>query len=156
MFDKKNVDKDRILTVFKIIDKNIKIIENKGIKNKEDLEKDIDKYYVCSMAIFTILNYVIELGEELIENKNLTFPNKYIDVFKILMQEKIIGFELYKKLQEFIKTRNEIAHEYGEMLESEIYWCIVNISDIKEVLKIVKKELLQFYSLEYFIGLLYG
>lgn len=139
---KLNVDNDRIIEIFNVINKNIKLIDNKRILSKDDLEEDIDKYYVCSMAMFTILNYLIELGEEIIEKEKLEYPKKYIDVFKIIMQKKIIDFENYKKLQQFIKTRNEIAHEYGEMLEAEIFWTIANIDVIKDFLKLSKSLLL--------------
>lgn len=139
----KNIDEERVIEFISIINKNIKLIENKNIQSKDELEQDIDKYYVCSMAMFTILNYIIELGEEIIEKEKLDFPKKYSDVFKIIMQGKLIEFEEYKKLQQFIKTRNEIAHEYGEMLEAEIYWAIKNIDTINQFLKLAKIKLLK-------------
>jgi len=140
------VDKDRILEDIALIKKYLKVIETR-YKKREDNENQDEvefRYLGVSMAFFTILNKMIELGEELVDNlnKNYTFT-KYNEIVKILESEKILTSKQAKIFSDFIAYRNEIAHEYDEIYSNEIDWCIKNIDFVEEFVKIVKKELLK-------------
>lgn len=138
------VDKIRVKTIIQIIDKNLNYLKDKNIKSVDLLKENLDNYYSSSMALFTIQNKILELGEELIDNldKNI-YPNKYMEIPDILLREKIINIEIYKKFKSFIEYRNEIAHEYEGITENEIFWCIQNLDFVEEIMKIAKKELLK-------------
>lgn len=137
------VDKERVIELISIINRDILFIEKENISSVDKLKNNTKDYYAVSMAIFTILNKIIELGEELIDslNKNI-YPKKYTEIPKILFEEKIINEELFKKMIDLIKYRNDIAHEYEQIYENEIYWCIQNLDSINEFIKIVKNKLL--------------
>lgn len=138
------IDKIRIKTIIVTIQKNLTYLKQKNIISVDSFKESLDNYYSSSMALFTIQNKILELGEELIDNlnKNL-FPNKYSQIPQILLQEKIIDLNLYKKFNSFIEYRNEIAHEYEGISENEIFWCIQNLDFVEEIIRISKKELLK-------------
>ncbi len=129
------IDKIRIKTLIQVIEKNISYLNSKNIKDVDVFKESLDNYYSSSMALFTILNKLLELGEELIDSLNLgLYPNKYMEIPEILLQQKKINLKLYKKFKSFIEYRNEIAHEYEGISENEIFWCIKNLDFIKELL----------------------
>lgn len=139
-----SVDKERVIELISVINKNLVFIENEKITSVDRFKTSTKDYYAVSMAIFTTLNKLIELGEQLIESldKNI-YPKKYNEIPKILFEEKIISKELFKKLNDLIKYRNDIAHEYEQIYENEIFWCVQNISSIKDFIKIIKNKLLK-------------
>ena len=94
------------------------------------------------MALFTILNKVLKLAEQIVDTLNVSsYLIKYIEFFEVLKTEKIISNELFLKMKNFVEYRNDIAHEYDEIRDVEIIWCVKNLDYIKEFLKISKKIL---------------
>lgn len=139
------VDKERVIEDIGIIKKYLDIIKSK-YKKKEDNESEEDvefRYLGVSMAFFTILNKMIELGEELVDSLDKNYcPTKYHEIVGILESEKILTPLQSKKFRSFIAYRNEIAHEYDEIYQTEIDWCIKNQDFIIEYIRIVKERLL--------------
>ena len=92
------------------------------------------------MAIFSLLNNTIELGEKIIDIKKLEFPTKYRDIPKILSKNKILSKEEYKIFDKMIIHRNNIAHEYDvNITEMELFWCIENLGFVKKFQNKTKK-----------------
>lgn len=138
MFD----DKQRIIFLISTIKENLDFIEEEKIIDVEQLKKSKKDYLSISMALFTIQNKLIELGEELIDNLNKNiYPKTYGEVVDSLFEEKIINKEQYKLFRDFISYRNEIAHEYEGITQNEIFWCIKHLDFVKDFLKIVKNKL---------------
>lgn len=132
-------DKQRILEIIKVIKTNLKYIQVIDLKNIKKTEDNIKDYYFVSMALFTILNKIIELAEEIVDELNIEkYPSNYFQFFDILFEEKIIHKDLLKKLKVFVEYRNDIAHEYSDIGENEIKWCVKNLNVIEDFLKIVK------------------
>lgn len=59
------------------------------INKLEDLKRK-DKFYSCSMLIFSLINSAIDLGNEIISAKKLEMPHSYREIFEILSNRKII------------------------------------------------------------------
>ena len=137
-------DFEQISTLISVINNNIEIIESQKITSVKMLKREIIKYYAISMAIFTIQNKLIELGEELVYSleKNI-YPKTYNDIAKILLNQKIITHTQFKTFKSFIEYRNEIAHEYDDITENEIFWCLKNLDFVKDIIKISKEKLLK-------------
>lgn len=65
--------------------------EYKDMSSEDDYDLDNRKtYYAVSMILFTLLNCIIELGEELITVKNLAFPGSYGEIFRFLGKYNIV------------------------------------------------------------------
>ena len=136
------IDLERIGEIISVINDNIRFIEGENIDSVDVLLESKKDYLAVSMAIFTIQNKVLELGEELVESLDKGFyPKKYNEVPKILLDEKIIDSGLFKKYKSFIEYRNEIAHEYEGITENEIFWCVSNLNFVEDFVKIVKERL---------------
>lgn len=137
------IDFDRGTHLISTINENVSFIKNENITEVEDLKKDKKEYLAISMALFTVQNKLIELGEEIVDSldKNL-YAKKYLDVIDFLYQEKIIDSKMYKIFRDFIIYRNEIVHEYEGIRENEIFWCINQLDKVEEFIKIVEKDLI--------------
>lgn len=138
------LDFDRVISLINVILENISFIKEESISSVEQLKRSKKDYYAVSMALFTIQNKLIELGEEVIESldKNL-YPKKYLDIVEYLYQEKLLSDLDYNIFKDFVSYRNEIAHEYEGITENEIFWCINNLDFVEKFIKLVKKNLLE-------------
>jgi uncharacterized protein YutE (UPF0331/DUF86 family) len=137
------VDEEKLIELISVINKYLKYLDDKNIDNVEVLKDDLDTYFAVSMALFTIINKLIELGEELVDSLDKGyFPKTYIEIPKILFREHILTKNQYKLFADLIEYRNNIAHEYEQIYENEIFWCIKNIVFVSDFVKIVKKRLL--------------
>lgn len=121
------------------IEKYLKILEEYNFKNFEEFDENVNDVLAISMALFTILNASIEIGEEIIEEKKLDFPTSYKEIFLIIKKEKIISKELCDKLSSFMKQRNMIAHQYDEIENEKIYELLLEKKIFKEFISEVKK-----------------
>lgn len=110
--------------------------------NKKEFLLDEKTHYSVSMTIFTIINQTIEVGEEIIDIKNFKVPLTYKEIFTILKKEKVISLEIGNKLENYVKDRNMIAHQYATFDLEKIYELAENIEIfekfIEEILKYLK------------------
>lgn len=74
------------------------------------------------MALFTIFNKLIDIGDDLISESKLGYVNKYTDIPNILFENKVISSNSKIFFIDFIKSRNDIAYEYDEMSEEEVFY----------------------------------
>ena len=115
------MDVHKIYKNYETIEKYLFNLDTFKIETLEQFEDQFNDYLAISMSLFTILNACIEIGEGLIEEKNLEFPSTYKKVFEILGNNKIIDKKLAKKLSNHMKERNMIAHQYDDINKEDIY-----------------------------------
>lgn len=95
------------------------------------------------MILFSILNRAIALGEEIIAGKKLGIPSTYKEIFKLLMQNKIIDKNMEKELSELVFYRNLLSHEYHDLSVDDVFFVYERIQAVRkfvEVVKIILKE----------------
>lgn len=133
-------NKNNFLEIFKNFDKHIKYLQKKNINDLEQLRDSEDLYLAVSMSVFTLINNLIELGDEIIREEELEFPRKYREIATILFENSIIGKKNEEIFIKLIKIRNNIAHEYDVNIKFEdIFFVIENLNFFKEIISIAKK-----------------
>ncbi len=105
----------------------------------EDLD-NIEKYYASSMVLFSLLNRVIDLGQEIVISKKLGMPSSYKDVFRILFSRKIIGNELFREMETFVDLRNALSHEYHRIDKNYLFDAIGNIDTVRKVVERLRRD----------------
>lgn len=131
------IDKEEILNDINVINRYLSII-----RGRKKIDEEFE-YLGISMALFTILNKIIELGEDLVDSFDENYvPKRYMDIADFLFEKKVLTKEQFKIYRSFISYRNEIAHEYEEIKDVELDWCLKNLDFIDEFVKIVKNKLL--------------
>jgi uncharacterized protein YutE (UPF0331/DUF86 family) len=93
------------------------------------------------MLIFSILNRVIDLGNEVILDEHLGSPNTYDDVMPRLSKGGIMNEKEATELNELIKKRNIFAHFYGELKRGELFNIIDNLKLVDDFIKKIKKRI---------------
>lgn len=85
---------------------------------------------------------VIDLGNSIIEKKQLESPATYAEIFEILSRHDLINKSLSKKLVSLAKFRNVLVHLYWKIDLKRVYR-IFKTSDktLEEFLKIAEKLL---------------
>jgi len=132
-------DIERITRTVADIEKYLRELDECNINSKEDL-LDTKTYHAASMIIFTILNKVIDLGNEVIATEQLGAPNRYQDIMHILAKAGVMNLQESDQISELIKKRNLIAHFYDDLTEQELLNMIKNISIIQTFIERIKKR----------------
>ncbi len=110
------------------------------IKSIDDL-KNKAFFYAVSMILFSIVNRSIDLGEEIVSNKNLGLPERYQDIFKLLERNNIINKKIMNVFSELIHFRNLAAHEYQTFKEEDVLKAYNKISYVKIFVEMIKKAI---------------
>ncbi|MEK6827020.1 MAG: HepT-like ribonuclease domain-containing protein [Nanoarchaeota archaeon] len=135
-------DKEKIMIIIEDIEMYLKKLENMKIKSQEDLKNDLN-FYASSMLIFSAINRIIDLGDEVVKEEHLGYPTEIKEIFVLLLNKKIINKAMETKLKDLIISRNKLAHRYGAIKTEDIFKIIKEIKIIKEfsdlVLRHIKK-----------------
>jgi uncharacterized protein YutE (UPF0331/DUF86 family) len=131
-------DKVKIGKVLSDIRKYLRDLEEQKIKKWEDLKKK-DKFYSCSMLIFSLTNSAIDLGNEIISAKKLEMPHSYREIFEILAVRKIIDEEMKDDLIELVRIRNMIAHRYFVITPKKLFFSLRRLKSLKKFAKKIEK-----------------
>lgn len=135
------IDREQISIMVKDIEKYLHDLEELGIKSKKDIE-DKKTYYASSMLVFSIMNRVVDIANEIISgSENMRLPDTYRDVFEILLKNKVISGETASAMTGLMKYRNVIAHEYYELSADRIYRIKKDISKVEEFISEIRKYL---------------
>lgn len=133
------MDKERIISILSDIEKYLNDLKEMKVNSLDDLDS-MEKYYASSMILFSLLNRVIDLGQEIVISKKLGMPSSYKDVFRILFSRKIIGTELFKEMETFVDLRNALSHEYHRVDKNYLFDAIGNIDTVRKVVEKLGKE----------------
>lgn len=123
-------DKERISIIIEDIKKYSQKLKERNIKKLSDLD-DLN-FYACSMIIFSIINRIIDLGDEIIDSKKFGFPSEIKDIFILLGENKVINKKTEEKLKDLIRLRNKIAHRYGSINKGDIFKSIEEVKIVEE------------------------
>lgn len=131
MEDSIRYDLERIGTIFEDIRIYLQDLDSLAITKREDL-CDKRNFYAASMILFSCLNRVIDLGNEIAMAHNLGIPSTYRDVFILLQKNGLIGDELAKELIGLVTYRNLLSHEYHGITNEKLFSLIQKIPTIRE------------------------
>lgn len=104
-------------------------------RDEEEFLKDKNSQYSISMIMLNLITSCIDIGSGIVTLKMLGYPSSYKDVFSKLQREKIISYELAKKMQDLAGLRNLLAHEYGEVNLELLYAQASEMDFIEEFLQ---------------------
>lgn len=109
----------------------------------EDVPDFTDKktYYAVSMVLFTVLNLVIDLGEELVAGLGTAMPSTYRDIFRLLQEAEVIRPEMAAGLASLVYYRNRLSHRYADFNESDLRAVIDRIPLIEEFATCARQRL---------------
>lgn len=107
---------------------------------KENLNND-EKFLSTSMAIFQILNRMIDLADEIVKIEKLGYPLQIKDLFTFLEQNNLIDKKLERKLKDLIIARNKFSHRYGNINKEEILVILKELDSVRDFIKVILAHL---------------
>ncbi|MEK6925785.1 MAG: HepT-like ribonuclease domain-containing protein [Nanoarchaeota archaeon] len=133
-------DIERITKIIKDIEHYKRELDSLNINSAKDLE-DSRNMHSSSMLCFSILNRVIDLGQEILVKEDYGMPSRYSEIFTNLAKAGFINQEEAKKINELINFRNIIAHTYFELEKKDLLKIIKNINLIETFVYKIKKRI---------------
>jgi len=102
---------------------------------------DIKNFYAVSMILFTLINRVIDLGDEIVTSRNLGVPGTYREIFNLLERGKVIDKELASDLSNLVYQRNILAHEYHNLTAKDVFRTYRRVYVIRKFVERVKENI---------------
>ena len=109
----------------------------------EEYEKDFKTRASCERYIEKLVEAAVDLGFLVIKLKKFDVPENDMQIFEILLHNKIISENLAKDLKKAKGMRNVISHEYGHVDDAIIFDSLAERleKDIKDFIKSIKEIL---------------
>ncbi len=133
-------DIERITKIIKDIEKYQRELKEVNVNSIKDLE-DGTKLHASSMLCFSILNRVIDLGQEILVKEDYGMPSRYSEIFDNLVKAGLLNKKETEELNELIGLRNIIAHTYFEISKKDIFKIIKKLSLINNFVEKIKKRI---------------
>lgn len=130
-------DLEKINVIIRDIDKYFLELKNIGL-NKENIDVP-EKFYSSSMVVFSILNRMIDLAEEIIIKNEFGMPSSYEQYFQILAEKGLIDKPMGEELKRLVKDRNLFAHQYYDLERKQVLSISKRIYTIRDFVERVKK-----------------
>lgn len=105
-------------------------------------KRDWKTQRIVERTLQIMIELCIDIANHLVSDKGMRLPTGYADTFKVLMEEKIIGKDLFKIMEKMAKFRNIIVHQY-EKIDHVIVVSILhkNLGDFERFKKAIIKSL---------------
>ncbi|MEA1895173.1 MAG: HepT-like ribonuclease domain-containing protein [Euryarchaeota archaeon] len=93
------------------------------------------------MILFTLINRVIDLGDEIVTSRNLGVPGTYRDISNLLARGNIIDKEIASDLSNLVYQRNILAYEYYNQTEKDVFRTYYRVYVIRKFVERVKENI---------------
>lgn len=105
--------------------------------------KDWKTQRIVERTLQILIEHCIDIANHIISDRAMRVPTGYSDAFKVLMENKIIGSNLYVKMDKMAKFRNIIVHQY-EKIDPAIVVSILhkNLKDFKKYKEAIQLQIL--------------
>jgi len=134
------VDLERMGGAIGDIEKYVAEIASYDIQKTEDVKEGKTKH-ATAMLLFTILNRMSDIGNELLSEEKMSAPTRYLDIMPMLAKANVINEDLANTLNELMEKRNALAHFYGDISSKEILILVKKLSAVEQFLKTIKKHI---------------
>lgn len=135
---------DKLLIGRKIAEMETYLSQIKGFSKVSvaEYKKNWKTQRIVERTLQIMIELCIDIANHLVSDKGMRLPSGYADTFKVLMEEKIIGKDLFKTMEKMAKFRNIIVHQY-EKIDPAIVVSILhkNLGDFERYKKAIIKSL---------------
>ena len=133
-------DYERISIIIDDINMYLRKIKEMPVKSENDLKDDL-KFYATSMLIFSVLNRIIDLGDEIVKENKLGYPLEIKEIFVLLSEKSVISRKLETKMRDLVIARNKLSHRYGLIKTKDVFNLISDMKYAEEFVKEILKYL---------------
>lgn len=133
------VDIDLIQAKIDIIEQDISALkEIKEETNLKEFGKNYRDVLAAKHALQESIEACLDIANHIISTFGYRRPEDYKDMFRILMENHIIGKSFFEKIEKMAKFRNLLVHRYDEIEDKKLYRIIQDdLADIDEFVRII-------------------
>ena len=97
---------------------------------------------IVERTLHVLIEVCIDIANHIISDQEMRLPTGYADIFKVLMENKVMGKNLCRTLEKMAKFRNIVVHQY-ETIDPMIVVSILhrNLRDFEKYKKAIIKYL---------------
>jgi len=128
---------DKINEIYGYLEELPKIIPGQF----EDYKSNNLAKAACERYFERIVEAVTDVAFMVIVKRKLRVPEDDTDAFRILLENKMIDEQLYKKLKQAKGMRNIIAHQYGIVKDEVVFEALTEEleNDVKKFIESIDK-----------------
>jgi len=115
------IDKERVYALLDHIREELGYLEEFVAMPCEDFLKDKRAQRLTERCLQRAAEAGISIGNHIISRLNLRAPQDYSDVFRVLMEAKVLPFDLAQQMMDMAKFRNLLVHIYWEIDHRRVY-----------------------------------
>jgi len=130
-----SVDKSKVLFLVEQAKGYLKQIETMDLKKLDDVGFD-----ALSMRLFSLLNKIIDLSEEVVKGEELGMPMKIRDLFELLRKGKIISSKMCLELSDLVFLRNGLSHRYDSIDENRVIGVAKDLGTVRKFMELIEKR----------------
>ena len=135
-----NIDRERILAKIDQLDAYIAELQEIAPKSFAEYRR-VEKKRACERLLQVSIEVSIDICNRLVSGLRLGLPAEEEDLFRKLVEARIITKEMGEKLREMRGFRNILVHEYAQVDDRLVYEAVETKLEDFELLK---KEVLTF------------
>jgi len=112
----------------KVIEELLKIVEDAVIRLRKKQGLLLEEYLtnweeqdIVEREFQRAIQGCIDIGARIIAKERLRKPDDYHGIFDILLEEKLLGEDLAKRMKEMIGFGNAMIHEYRYIRHEEVF-----------------------------------
>lgn len=140
-----NISENKIFEKLSLLDEYLSYLKDIQKVNKNSFLKDYHFYGLAERYLQLSIQTLIDVGQLIITEKQLSRPPEPQEIFSVLFNSKILSENLVNQLTGIVGFRNILVHEYGKIDREKVYEYLQNNIGIfeqykKEVLKFIKNS----------------
>ena len=136
-----DVDKARVTELLEHLRERIKYLQDFRVDSAETLEKSKKDFFALKNLLYEAVMDVIRVGQHIIAALQLEKPKTYRDTLRILGENRIIPFELGRKIEKMGGFRVVLAHDYEKVSTEDIYRLHLKTDDFMDFILAIEQFL---------------
>lgn len=136
-----SISKHKMFEKLSLLDEYLKYLKEIQKVNKNSFLNDYHFHGLAERYLQLSIQVLIDLGQLIITEKQLSRPAEPQEIFSVLFNDKILSENLVNQLTGIVGFRNILVHEYGKIDREKVY---EYLKDNLIIFEKYKKEILKF------------
>jgi uncharacterized protein YutE (UPF0331/DUF86 family) len=98
--------------------KTLKVIQK---YDPDKFKKDIFVHAAGERYLQLAIECLLDIGNHIISDRGFRKPDTYVEIFEILLENKVITNKLFKELEGMVAFRNVLVHDYLRIDLNKVY-----------------------------------
>lgn len=136
------VDMELIQAKIDIIEQDLEVLEGMKKMSLKDFENSYRDVLAAKHALQESIEACLDIANHVISTFGYRRPEDYKDMFRVLMEKRIIKKEFFEKLEQMAKFRNLLVHRYEDIETEKLHRILrEDLGDIRQFVKTILRFL---------------